>query len=105
MRVIEGKLDAAGMRFGIVASRFNGFITERLLDGAVSALRRHGADTDENVDVAWVPGAFEISFLRPQDGQERQIRRAHLCRRRHSRRDAPLRLYLRRKPRAALAMP
>lgn len=62
MRVIEGKLDAAGMRFGIIASRFNGFITERLLDGAVSALKRHGADTDGNVDVVWVPGAFEISF-------------------------------------------
>ena len=62
MRVIEGKLDATGMRFGIIASRFNGFITERLLDGAVSALKRHGADTDGNVDVVWVPGAFEISF-------------------------------------------
>lgn len=62
MRTIEGKLDAAGMRFGVVASRFNGFITERLLDGAVSALSRHGADTDQNVDVVWVPGAFEISF-------------------------------------------
>ena len=62
MGVIEGKLDATGMRFGIIASRFNGFITERLLDGALGALRRHGADTDENVDVVWVPGAFEISF-------------------------------------------
>ena len=50
------------MRFGIIASRFNAFITERLLDGAVSGLRRHGADTDANVDVVWVPGAFEISF-------------------------------------------
>lgn len=62
MRVIEGKLDATGMRFGIIASRFNSFITERLLHGAVDGLRRHGADVDENVDVAWVPGAFEISF-------------------------------------------
>ena len=49
MGVIEGKLDAAAMRFGIIASRFNGFITERLLDGALGALRRHGAHTDEDV--------------------------------------------------------
>ena len=62
MRVIEGKLDATGMRFGIIASRFNSFITERLLQGAVDGLRRHGADVEANVDVAWVPGAFEISF-------------------------------------------
>lgn len=62
MGMIEGKLDAAAMRFGIIASRFNGFITERLLDGALGALRRHGADTDKDVDVVWVPGAFEISF-------------------------------------------
>ncbi len=62
MRVIEGKLDATGMRFGIIASRFNSFITERLLQGAMDGLRRHGADVDENVDVVWVPGAFEISF-------------------------------------------
>ena len=61
MEVIEGKLDAAAMRFGIIASRFNGFITERLLDGAANALKRHGAG-DDAVDVVWVPGAFEISF-------------------------------------------
>ena len=61
MEVIEGKLDAAAMRFGIIASRFNGFITQRLLDGAANALKRHGAG-DDAVDVVWVPGAFEISF-------------------------------------------
>ncbi|MBX6394096.1 MAG: 6,7-dimethyl-8-ribityllumazine synthase [Alicyclobacillaceae bacterium] len=58
-RVFEGRLAAEGLRFGIVVARFNGFITEQLLSGAVNALRRHGA-RDEDVDVAWVPGAFEI---------------------------------------------
>jgi 6,7-dimethyl-8-ribityllumazine synthase len=62
MRVIEGKLVGQAMRFGIIASRFNSFITERLLDGALNGLRRHGADED-SVDVVWVPGAFEISFF------------------------------------------
>ncbi|MDI3256179.1 MAG: 6,7-dimethyl-8-ribityllumazine synthase [Kyrpidia sp.] len=58
-RVFEGKLSAEGARFGIVVARFNEFITARLLEGALSALRRHGA-REEDVDVAWVPGAFEI---------------------------------------------
>ena len=62
MRVIEGKLDGQAMTFGIIASRFNNFITERLLDGALNGLRRHGAN-EEQVDVVWVPGAFEISFF------------------------------------------
>lgn len=62
MRTIEGRLDGHGMRFGIIASRFNSFITEKLLEGAVGGLRRHGA-ADGSVDVVWVPGAFEISFI------------------------------------------
>jgi 6,7-dimethyl-8-ribityllumazine synthase len=57
--VTEGKLDAAGNRFGIVVSRFNSFITERLLNSAVDALRRTGAK-DEDIDIMRVPGAFEI---------------------------------------------
>lgn len=57
---IEGKLVAPkGMRVGIVASRFNSFIVEKLLDGAVDGLVRHGVE-EENIDAAWVPGAFEI---------------------------------------------
>ena len=56
---IEGKLDATGVKIGIVVARFNDFITMRLLDGALDALIRHGAK-DEDVDVAYVPGAFEI---------------------------------------------
>ncbi|MDA8427868.1 MAG: 6,7-dimethyl-8-ribityllumazine synthase [Geobacteraceae bacterium] len=55
----EGKLDAKGLTFGIIVSRFNSFICERLLEGAVDALIRHGGD-DKNIHVARVPGAFEI---------------------------------------------
>jgi len=58
-KVIEGKIVARGMRFGIVASRFNDFICGRLIDGAVDALTRSGAE-DKNIDVVKVPGAFEI---------------------------------------------
>lgn len=57
--IYEGHLSAEGLRFGIVVSRFNEFITTRLLDGALDALRRHGANEDA-IDIAWVPGAFEI---------------------------------------------
>ncbi len=56
---IEGKLDASGMTLGILVSRFNSFISERLLEGALDALVRHGA-ADEKIVVARVPGAFEI---------------------------------------------
>lgn len=56
---IEGKLDATGLKFGIVVGRFNSFITERLLDGALDALIRHGGE-DADISVARVPGAFEI---------------------------------------------
>ena len=56
---IEGSLNAAGLKFGILVSRFNSFISERLLEGAVDALVRHGAE-DSNIDVVRVPGAFEI---------------------------------------------
>jgi 6,7-dimethyl-8-ribityllumazine synthase len=58
-RVIEGKLWGEGYQFGIVVSRFNGFITEQLLAGALDGLRRHGVG-DEDIDVLRVPGAFEI---------------------------------------------
>ncbi|WP_298269549.1 6,7-dimethyl-8-ribityllumazine synthase [Geobacter sp.] len=58
-RIIEAKLDASGLKFGIIVSRFNSFIAERLLEGAVDALVRHGAD-DAAIDVVRVPGAFEI---------------------------------------------
>ena len=58
-KFIEGKLNAEGLRFGIVVGRFNSFIGERLLEGALDALVRHGAD-DAQITVVRVPGAFEI---------------------------------------------
>ena len=58
-KFVEGKLSAAGLRVGIVVGRFNSFIGERLLEGALDALIRHGAD-DSQITVARVPGAFEI---------------------------------------------
>ena len=61
-KIYEGKLTAEGMRFAIVVSRFNEFITRRLLDGAIDALQRHGAQ-DEQIEVAWVPGSFEIPVV------------------------------------------
>lgn len=59
MSVFEGSADGSGLRVGIVVSRFNDFITKRLLDGAMDSLRRHSVSGDA-VDVAWVPGAVEI---------------------------------------------
>ena len=59
MKVLEGKLTAEGLRIGIVAARFNEFITNKLVSGAVDALTRHGAD-ESSMTLAWVPGAFEI---------------------------------------------
>lgn len=58
-KFIEGNLDAKGLTFGIVVSRFNSFICERLLEGAVDALIRHGA-SEADITVARIPGAFEI---------------------------------------------
>ena len=55
----EGQLDAKGRTFGIVVSRFNDLVTTRLLDGALDCIKRHGGD-DDNIEVAWVPGAFEL---------------------------------------------
>ncbi len=62
MNVYEGKLLAQGLRFGIIVSRFNDFICDRLLGGAIDALRRNGADEDA-VDIYKVPGAFEIPLV------------------------------------------
>ena len=59
MNVLEGKLTARGMKIGIVVARFNEFITSKLLSGCVDCLLRHEA-ADEDITVAWVPGAFEI---------------------------------------------
>jgi 6,7-dimethyl-8-ribityllumazine synthase len=61
--VLEGKLIVKkGARFALVAGRFNEFITSKLVEGAQDALTRHGAD-DKNVDLAWVPGSFEMPLV------------------------------------------
>jgi len=62
VKVIEGQLVAKGKKFGIVASRFNDFITKRLLEGAIDELLRHGAK-DADIQAVWVPGSFEIPMV------------------------------------------
>ncbi|MDE6501494.1 MAG: 6,7-dimethyl-8-ribityllumazine synthase [Ruminococcus sp.] len=62
MNIFEGKLVAENTKIGIVVARFNEFITSKLLGGAVDTLRRHGVD-ESNINVAWVPGAFEIPLI------------------------------------------
>jgi len=62
MKILEGELQAKGLKFAIVVSRFNDFITSKLLDGAKDALLRHGAKEDD-IDIARVPGSFEIPLI------------------------------------------
>ena len=62
MRVLEGKLVDSGIKIGIVAARFNEFIVSKLVAGAKDGLVRHDV-SEENIDLAWVPGAFEIPLI------------------------------------------
>jgi 6,7-dimethyl-8-ribityllumazine synthase len=62
MIVRKGNLNASGRKFAIVVSRFNEFITEKLLGGALDCLQRHGAGEDD-LEIIWVPGAFEIPYV------------------------------------------
>ena len=62
MKTFEGKLVSGEIKVGIVAARFNEFITSRLLSGAVDGLTRHGV-REEDIHTAWVPGAFEIPLI------------------------------------------
>ncbi len=62
MKIIQGKLIGTGLRFCLISSRFNELISSRLLDGAKDALFRHGV-SPQNVDLVWVPGAWEIPLL------------------------------------------
>ncbi|VEI46275.1 6,7-dimethyl-8-ribityllumazine synthase [Actinobacillus equuli] len=62
MAKITGNLVATGLKFGIVTARFNDFINDKLLSGAIDTLVRHGAD-ENDIDTAWVPGAFEIPLV------------------------------------------
>ncbi|MFA4843862.1 MAG: 6,7-dimethyl-8-ribityllumazine synthase [Candidatus Margulisiibacteriota bacterium] len=61
-KVLEGNLDASKLKFGLVVSRFNELVSKGLLGGAEDCLRRHGAK-DANVDVVWVPGAFDMPLV------------------------------------------
>ncbi|NFD76756.1 6,7-dimethyl-8-ribityllumazine synthase [Clostridium botulinum] len=62
MKIYEGRLTAEGLKVGIIVSRFNEFITSKLLTGSIDCLKRHGAKED-NIEVCWVPGAFEIPVI------------------------------------------
>ena len=62
MNVFEGNIVAKNVKIGIVAARFNEFITSKLLGGAIDGLKRHEVEEDQ-IDVAWVPGAFEIPLI------------------------------------------
>jgi len=62
MKIFEGNLVAQGLRVGIVVGRFNEFIVSKLLGGAIDGLKRHGVEED-NIEVAWVPGAFELPLV------------------------------------------
>ena len=62
MRILEGSFAAKNMKIGIVVARFNEFITSKLLSGALDGLKRHEV-SEENIDIAWVPGAFEIPLV------------------------------------------
>ena len=62
MRILEGNLVTQGLKVGIVVGRFNEFIVSKLLGGALDGLKRHGVE-ESNIDIAWVPGAFEIPLV------------------------------------------
>lgn len=72
MKVIEGRLIAENLKIAIVAGRFNEFITSKLIGGALDALKRHGVE-DDNIDLVWVPGAFEIPLIAKKVAQQKQF--------------------------------
>ncbi|MFB0559314.1 MAG: 6,7-dimethyl-8-ribityllumazine synthase [Dehalococcoidales bacterium] len=67
----EGMLLGKGLKFGVVVSRFNDFLTKKLLEGAQDALLRHGV-SQEDIEVAWVPGAFEIPLIAKKLAQSKR---------------------------------
>ncbi len=72
MKIYEGQLSGNGLRVGIVVSRFNHFITERLLEGALDALKRHGV-ADQDITVYRVPGSFEIPLVAKKVAEARKV--------------------------------
>lgn len=71
MRTIEGNLIGQGLKFGIIAGRFNEFISGKLVSGAIDALKRHGVD-ENDIDITWVPGAFEIPLTAKKMAKSRK---------------------------------
>jgi len=71
-KVYEGLLVDPGGRFALVAARFNELITSRLVEGALEGLRRHGVDTEERVDLFWVPGCYEIPLVVQRAAESRR---------------------------------
>ncbi len=71
MKIFEGKLISDGLKFGIVVGRFNEFIGSKLLSGALDALKRHDVN-EEDIDIAWVPGAFEIPLVAKKMAQTKK---------------------------------
>lgn len=72
MNILEGKLEATGLKIAIVISRFNDFISQKLLGGAEDCLTRHGAE-QKNITVCWVPGALEIPLLAKKIAQSKKF--------------------------------
>ncbi|OYQ73382.1 6,7-dimethyl-8-ribityllumazine synthase [Wohlfahrtiimonas sp. G9077] len=72
MQIIEGNLSISNKKIAIVAGRFNSLITKQLIDGAVDALKRHGLN-EENIQLAWVPGAFEIPLIAQQFAKKADV--------------------------------
>ena len=72
MKVMEGKLISRGYKFALVVSRFNEFISSRLLEGALDCLKRHEVN-DEDISIIWVPGAFEIPLVAKESALKKDI--------------------------------
>ncbi|MDR1511788.1 MAG: 6,7-dimethyl-8-ribityllumazine synthase [Endomicrobium sp.] len=72
MNIISGQLNGKGKKFAIVASRFNEFITNKLINGAEDILKRHLVD-DENISIYWVPGAFEIPVVTKKIAEKEEV--------------------------------
>src|SRR3972149_7104478 len=71
-KVIEGKVDATGLKFAIILSRFNEFITSKLLEGCLDSLMRHGA-SEQHISIIKVPGAFEIPLIAQKTAETKQF--------------------------------